>query len=112
MTEVLAGDDPNIEGKAIERSRQAVHDERGKRQEDRQQHAAGRGNRVAAPLAQGDGKDRKPKNERCCKGDKQGPDDSGQGLVARHGHPRRSSMRRTSSTSSRVENGFVRYSSA
>src|SRR6516165_1526591 len=112
MTEVLAGDDPNIEGKAIERSHQAMHDEPGKREEDRQQHAAGRDNRTRCLLAEGKRKHRETDDERCCKADEQSADDSGHGLVARHGQPRRSSMRRTRSTSSRVENGFVTYSSA
>src|SRR5262245_3010321 len=112
MTEVLTGDDPNIEGKAIERSRQAVHDEPGKRQEDHQQHAAGRGNWTRCALAQGERKHRETNNERCCKAGEQGADDYGHGLDEQHSHPRRSSMRRTRSTNSRVENGFVTYSSA
>src|SRR5262249_23698535 len=73
---------------------------------------AGRGNRKRCALAQDERKHREPNNERCCKADEQSADDSGHALVAGHGQPRRSSMRRTRSTSSRVENGFVTYSSA
>ena len=114
VVRVLAGNDPHVERKAIERPRQAVQKQPGNRQEERQQHAARNGDRGDRGLAQRERKRRKTGREQYCKANEQRSDESGEGtgLRARHVQPRGPSMRRIRSTSSRVENGFVTYSSA
>src|SRR5262249_16489085 len=114
MCRILPGDNLNIESKAIERPSQAVKQQPSKSREYRKQRAARNCNQLERGFAKAKRKRCKAGGERYRKGNEQEYNNSRYAwrLLARHAQLRRSSIQRIRSRRSRVEKGFVTYSSA
>ena len=107
---ILAGDDCHVEREPIERARQPLQDAAGQDQETRKHRGACPRDRAGGGLAEND----RQRNDGGARDDRKAGEQSSQDSshASRASHAQLPSMRRIRSTRSRVENGFVTYSSA